>query len=275
MPELDVAGRTDQGRERARNEDQFAIADLHRHVTVRESSMAPAAHRPWAGGAQGLLLAVADGIGGHPGGEIASAVAVDALLQYATWQMPWVTDTARDERLLMEELGTALELCQERVRRIAQRAKFEHHEPGTTLTAAYIAWPSMFIVHAGDTRCYLLRDGELAQLTTDHTLAAQLVGTSVMSAEAAGKSRWSHVLNNAVGGGPRDVKAEVRRAELRRGDVILLCSDGLTGHLDEDALARILAREATAERICGELIAAANGAGGRDNITAVVLRVPS
>ncbi|HUH02818.1 MAG TPA: protein phosphatase 2C domain-containing protein [Kofleriaceae bacterium] len=275
MPELDVAGRTDRGRERARNEDQFAIADLYRQVTVRESSMAPAAHRPWAGGAQGLLLAVADGIGGHAGGDIASAAAVDALLQYATWQMPWVTDTARDERLLMEDLGAALEVCQDRVRRVARREHLEHQEPGTTLTAAYISWPSMFIVHAGDTRCYLLRDGKLLQLTTDHTLAAQLVGTSVMSAEAAENSRWSHVLNNAIGGGPRDVKAEVRRAELRRGDVVLLCSDGLTRHLDEPALARTLSRAATAERACGDLIAAANGAGGRDNITAVVIRVPS
>jgi protein phosphatase len=273
LSSFDVAGRTDQGHQRARNEDQFVVADLERLVTIRQSSVSKHGDPPWAVGGQGLLLAVADGMGGHPGGDVASSVAIDALVQYATWLMPWISGSDDRSRAVLDDFGTALRLCERRVRRVSRReGQLKEHEPGTTLTAAYIAWPSMFVIHAGDTRCYLLRQGIIAQLTIDHTLANQLVERDVMPPEAVEQSQWSHVLCNAVGGNEQDVKPEVKRVELRRGDEILVCSDGLTRHVDDATIARIVADADHATVACDALVAAANDAGGRDNITVVVAR---
>jgi serine/threonine protein phosphatase PrpC len=141
---------------------------------------------------------------------------------------------------------------------------------GTTLTMAYLLWPRLYVVHAGDSRCYLLRQGGLRQITKDHTVAQQLVERGAMTPEQAEQSRWSHVLWNCIGGGTRELNPDVYRATLQLGDSLLLCTDGLNKCVPDEAIQEVLAREGTAEDACRRLVALAHDHGGPDNVTVVV-----
>lgn len=269
MHAIDVAGRTDVGCVRAQNEDTFLIADLGRWLEVRETSLAvPEAQRRIAG-PKGTLMMVADGMGGHGGGEVASAVAVDMVAQFALYAMPWVTqpDEPAEEELL-RKLGGAMTQCQERLEQVALRKRIHHYQPGTTLTIAYALWPKLYVAHAGDSRLYLYRDGELAQITTDHTVGQALRESGAI----AGPSRFDHVLVNVVGGGGERVHAEAHSLRLAQGDRVLLCSDGLTGHVGDKRIADELRTAPRAEVACERLIEAAKAGGGLDNVTVVVAR---
>lgn len=144
---------------------------------------------------------------------------------------------------------------------------------GTTVTMAYLLWPRMFVVHAGDSRCYLLRDGELKQLSTDHTIAQQLVNAGGMTPDDAALSTWRFVLWNCVGGGEQQVRPEAVRCQLKDEDVVLLCSDGLTGMIDDSEIASIIEKPSSSEKTTQSLIDAANQAGGKDNISVIVCRI--
>lgn len=220
-------------------------------------------------------MMVADGMGGQGGGDLASRVAVQAVTNYVCHVMPWLTA----ESIALEPgrpssdslpgvrnaLGHALDIGDTTVRG-------QHHAPGgvegmgTTLTLAYVIWPRLYIAHAGDSAAYLLRDGKLARLTTPHTLAQQLIERG-----AETSSRWHHVLWNALGGSSR-VQPEVWSASLTRTDQLVLCSDGLTKHVEEDTIAAVVENEPTAECACDRLVVLANEAGGTDNVTAIVAR---
>jgi protein phosphatase len=140
----------------------------------------------------------------------------------------------------------------------------------TMLTAAYLLWPRLYVVHAGDSRCYLCRSGQLYQLTEDHTMAQKLVARGL---EVEDASHLHHMLWNALGGKSGTPSApEVCRADLLERDAVLLCSDGLTKHVERTDIADVLSRGQSAERCCKELLAMANEAGGKDNITIVVAR---
>jgi protein phosphatase len=141
---------------------------------------------------------------------------------------------------------------------------------GTTLTLAYSLNDELFVAHAGDSRCYLLRDKVLYRLTSDHTLVEEMVHRGILAAEEAGTHRWRHVLTNALGGDSSEVKVELHKLHLHVGDVILLCSDGVTGMLADEEIARILQTEADPEAACRRLLTRANEEGGRDNSTAIV-----
>jgi protein phosphatase len=143
---------------------------------------------------------------------------------------------------------------------------------GTTLTMAYLLWPRLYVVHAGDSRCYLLRGNRLEQVTRDHTVAQRLVDEGALSAADAEQSRWSHVLYNCVGGGTHEIKPEVYRARVEPGDALLLCSDGLSKVVPDETIRQELARRQGAEQTCRRLVDLANEAGGPDNVTAVVAR---
>jgi protein phosphatase len=270
---VDAFGATDVGKKRDRNEDQFLIAELSKSMLVHLTSLPHADHQRLVGGAQGKLFIVADGMGGHGGGRVASTVAVDSIVQYALNIMPWffgLNDSQEED--LMDELKAALQRCQRSVKHAAE-GETEHSRMGTTLTMAYVLWPRLYVVHAGDSRCYLGRGPELEQITRDHTLAQQLVEQKVMSTEKAEKSKWSSVLWNAIGGGKDELWPEVYRSDLKRGDTLLLCTDGLTKHLDEQAISRELkARPSSAQTATESLIERANREGGKDNVTVVVAR---
>src|SRR5262249_53508250 len=149
-------------------------------------------------------------------------------------------------------------------------ARPEQRGMGTTLTMAYLLWPRLYVVHVGDSRCYLLRSPRLVRITKDQTMAQQLVERSVLAPEEAPQSRWSHVLWSCLGGNSRQLSAEVYKATLTLGDTLLLCTDGLTNQLRDEDLLRLLQQSGSAEETCRRLVAAANDAGGSDNITVVV-----
>lgn len=269
----EVAGQTHQGSVRSNNQDQFLIASLERSLLIEGSSLPAEAGTRLTDTPQGRLLIVADGIGGHGGGEVASAVAIDAMAHYAFETMPWVqrrSDCSSEELTLgMQE---AMERAQARIRRVAKR-KGLNEDLGTTLTMAYVAWPNAYLTHVGDSRAYLYRDGVLYRLTRDHTLAQHLVDVDSMTPEEAKHSRLSHVLVNAVGGSSDAIEVELHLTHLQLDDQLLLCSDGLYDMVEDDAISAALTRtDRPVERVVAGLVDAANKAGGRDNITLVLAR---
>lgn len=268
----EAAGKTDIGRVREKNQDQFLIASLERSLLVDGSSFPAQAGTRLSDTPQGRLFIVADGIGGHGGGEVASAVAIDAMAHYAFAMMPWVLRRGiSDADKLLAGLEQALRNAQSRLRRVARR-KGLPDALGTTLTMAYVRWPDAVFLHVGDSRAYLYRNDDMVRLTSDHTLAERLIEKGVMSRDEAERSHFSHVLVNAVGGGSDAMEVEVHKIVLQEGDKLLLCSDGLTGYVDEEAIAAKISSDAPVEEIVADLITLANDAGGRDNVTAVVAR---
>jgi protein phosphatase len=268
--EVDAFGVTDMGRVRARNEDQFLVAELDRQMLIRTSSVESTAPTRWRCQRQAMLLAVADGMGGHAGGGMASQVVIDALAGYLLKNLPWAGDL--DEAALHaadQEARRALVHCQARLTEVADRKGMLGGQPGTTLTAAYVSWPQLLVLHVGDSRLYLLRGGRLTQLTTDHTFFTD----PDQHMKRSETSPMRHVLTNAIIGGPeRDAFGEVRRVELEPDDRLLVCTDGLTEHVPDDQLAAIIGAHDTMRGACEELVRAASEAGGSDNITAVVAR---
>jgi len=221
---------------------------------------------------QATVLAVADGLGGHASGELAGRIAVDSLLKHLAETMAWPSIDDHDTAPVLEELGRAYETC--------QAAIFQHtaEQPetagmGTTLTTVCIVGRYALLAHAGDSRCYLYREGELRRLTTDHTVAQRLVERGELDPEEAERSRWNHVLWKVLGGSPELVEPDLSVVEVFPADILLLCTDGITKHLDDERLAEMLAAGRSAASICRGLIEAANAAGGSDNVTAVVARL--
>ncbi len=269
---VDWFGLSDRGRVRPENEDQFVLATLNRSLLIAQTSLSDRDHTRLFGGSQALLMAVADGMGGHAAGRHASAIAVRALEHYilntAAWCFHLQSDAAAD---FTDDLQAAMEACQRGIQAAAE-ANAEHQGMGTTLTLAYIVWPRLYVVHVGDSRCYLLRPPRLERITRDHTLAQELIDRRVLAPADAAHSGLSHVLWNCLGGQQKDVRPEVYKATLQVGDTLLLCTDGLTRPIDDARLADLLQQGASAEESCRRLVEAANDAGGPDNITAVVAR---
>jgi serine/threonine protein phosphatase PrpC len=269
---MDCAGVTDIGRVRENNEDQFLIADLNKSLLIHQTSLSQDDHTRLFGGSQGALLVVADGMGGHAAGKQASTLAVQTLEHNILNTMPWFFHLQENqENDLTDELKSALEACHRTISNAAS-SRPDQHGMGTTLTMAYLLWPRLYVVHVGDSRCYLFRPPKLERVTTDQTMAQQLVEHGVLKPEEAPASRWSHVLWSCLGGHGREPSAEVYKATLAIGDTLLLCTDGLTANLGDDNVAGLLRQGGSAEETCRRLVAAANEAGGLDNITVVVAR---
>lgn len=268
---IDVAGLSDIGRVRKVNEDQFVVAALSKSLLVKETTLQLFDQTRLFGGSQGHLLMVADGMGGAAAGKDASAIAVDTVTNYVLNTMPWFfrLDQAH-EGDLREELQSAIERAQTTVHQLSEGSP-SRQGMGTTLTMAYILWPRLYVVHVGDSRCYVLRKLTLRQITRDHTLAQRHVEEGVLTPEEAEESRLANVLLNAIGGdGPDEVQPEVYKTTLEIGDTVLLCSDGLTKHVDDNNIAAILGTRPSARQACRALVDSANADGGEDNITAVV-----
>lgn len=266
--EIDLAGATDIGCVRDNNEDTYLIADLGRWLDILDSSLAINDAQRRLPGPKGTLLMVADGMGGHGGGDVASAVAVDMIAQFALYAMPWVAKPdSGEEKDLLEKLGDAMSQCQARLEKVAQRKHIDQLQPGTTLTVAYALWPKLYVAHAGDSRLYLFRQDEIVQITTDHTVGQALRESGAIGAEP---SRFDHILVNVVGGGGDSVRTEAHGLRLESGDRVLLCSDGLTGHVSDGMIAHELRTAETSTKACESLIEAAKAGGGLDNITVIV-----
>jgi protein phosphatase len=269
---MDAFGLTDTGKVRPTNEDQFLIASLSKSLLVHQSSLSQEDHTRVFGGSEGMLLLVADGMGGHAAGKQASTIAVEAMQHHVLNAMPWffrLHDCREDD--FIDELKASMESCQQSIERAAA-ANPARRGMGTTLTMAYVLWPRLYVVHAGDSRCYLFRGGRLERITTDHTVAQQLVDRGAIPAAEAQQSRWSHMLWNCLGGGTHDLTPEVYKATLEVGDTLLFCTDGLTTCVREESMASVLKENLSAEQACRRLVDAAHQVGARDNVTVVVAR---
>ncbi len=269
---MDCCGLSDVGLARSSNQDQYLIADLSKSMRVHQTSLDLDPESTLFGNSQGKLLLVADGMGGHAAGEQASRLVVEVVTKHFLNSMSWFHRLDADaEANLLDELDDAAHECQARLLDDAA-SRPERTGMGTTLTLAYVIWPHLHLVHIGDSRCYLYRGSQLRQLTTDHTVAQSLIdaGTSLKADVAS--SPLGNMLWNVIGGEKGRLEPQTSQQMLQLGDTVLLCTDGLTRHVSDELLQEILALNLTASQTCDLLVAAANDAGGLDNITLVVAR---
>src|SRR5450755_4397691 len=210
--------------------------------------------------ARAPVFVVADGMGGAQAGEVASQIAVEAFEQ----GLP--EDGSPEERL-----ATRAREANRRIHELSQ-TQSERAGMGTTLTAAYLNGDDLVIAHVGDSRAYLFRDETLRRLTEDHSLVEELVRRGKLTEEQAAEHPQRSIITRALGI-ELDVEVDTWTYPARAGDVVLLCSDGLTSMIGEAQIAEILGSETDLDRAGEQLIAAANEAGGRDNITVVLFRL--
>lgn len=263
-------GLTDRGLVRSSNEDHFAIVEMARTMHVRQTSV-PQSKDQYSS-SRGVLFLVADGVGGHQAGEVASALSVltiegfllNMLKRFFHFQAP-------EEQNVMKEFQRALLQADARIFEEASQHS-GMSGMGTTLTMAFAVNWKLFVAHVGDSRCYLLSKGELHRLTQDHTMVAELVRRGALSPKEALKSPFRHVVTNILGGNEPGVQVEMHKLDLEPEDVVLLCSDGLTEMIQDDRIAAILGEEQEPRHACERLVAEANEKGGKDNITVVVGR---
>lgn len=251
---LEIAGKTDPGKVRERNEDSLALA-------------------PELG-----LMVVADGMGGHNSGEVASGLAVETILNFAKDflgkgrnAVPEGADKSLSARArqLQHFIQNANTVIFEK-----SRAFKKDHGMGTTVVAALADDRSLTVAHVGDSRLYLLRNGRLERLTEDHSLVQDQVRHGLITQEQAEKSNLQNILTRALGT-EANVKVDTSDHPVLPGDVFMLCSDGLTKMVSEEEMAKVMSASATALAAVDTLIGMANAAGGVDNVTVAVAKAAS
>ena len=263
-------GVTDTGRVRTTNEDQFLIAELTKAMRVWQTSLP--GPQVQIGEEHAHLFLVADGMGGHKAGERASALAVIAIEQFTLNTFKWFLGA--DETEAQKVLTSFQSAISQADARILDEAT-EHPElsgMGTTVTMAFHLESQVCVVHVGDSRAYLYRDGVLHQLTQDHTLMAEMVRRGTLRADEVAGHRLRHVITNVVGGPELGVKVEARALAVQAEDRLLLCSDGLTEAMTNEAIAVTLAAETEPEGAAKKLLAQAIDAGSADNVTVLIVR---
>ena len=260
---LRLAGRTDVGITRDHNEDAFAYLDL-------STGLADAEARDGVidAGARGVIIVVADGMGGAAAGEIASEMAVEAVLD--TFRAQWMNGVSRETNTFVETLRDAADTANHRIFAYAG-AHPQHAGMGTTATIAGLLGDSLYLAQVGDSRAYIVRNGVALQITKDQSLMQQLIEAGEMTPDQAEVSERRNIILQALGP-DSSVRPDFTQQPLARGDTLVLCSDGLTTHLRATDIARILAASLDPDDACDQLIAAANAEGGHDNITVVVVQ---
>lgn len=249
--EVKAFGLTHVGRQRQHNEDAFLVED------------------------DAKLFLVADGMGGHAAGEIASRIAVESINEFIvhTKEEDGTWPHAYDEnyKRATNRLVAAVRLANTRVLE-AMRKDARLRGMGTTVVACLADGSTMSVAHVGDSRAYLVRDGNLSRITNDHSWVFEQVQAGMLTESEAEKHPLRNVITRALGGALQ-VTPDASEIEARAGDVFLLCSDGLTGMVPESDILRVVAsRQQDLEQACRDLIDAANERGGLDNVTAVLVR---
>jgi PPM family protein phosphatase len=272
LTQMDCFGLTNPGLKRPTNQDHYLIADLNKSMRIHDTSLTLDNETRVYGGSQGKLLVVADGMGGEAEGERACTIAVDQLTTYVLNSLSWCFRLEEDsEHDFEDHLKEALESCQKSIQAVVATHP-EMHSMGTTMTMVYIVWPRAFVVHVGDSRCYLVRKGNLEQVTIDHTVSQLMVEAGQMSREEARHSHMGNALWNVLGGRSDKLAVDVYKLTLECDDVVLLCTDGLYQMVDNEMIQELLNSNISAEAACRKLIDRANENGGKDNITVVVSR---
>ncbi|MFW5967312.1 MAG: Stp1/IreP family PP2C-type Ser/Thr phosphatase [Persicimonas sp.] len=252
---LVCAGITDVGKAREHNEDDFYLSDGNEALCV-----------------------VADGMGGHRSGEVASAMAIKAMVEYYRETM-----SKEDLEEAAQEGEDFAELIQRRLRQAVQKANEAvftaasesevYRGMGTTIVSGYFTDREVFLANIGDSRAYRLRDGDLEQRTEDHSLANEYMRMGILAAEDMEYFPYKNVITRACGLAA-NVEVDVHREELQPGDLFLFCTDGLTDMVADDRLRELLLEEDDdLETLCETLVDTANEQGGDDNITVILARV--
>jgi protein phosphatase len=270
--EIDVFGLTHPGKVRTSNADQFLILSLHRAMQVQGTSLPEGILRSVTTEPRGYLFLVADGVGSGRGGEHASEIALRNLALYVTHTTSLHYQCyPEDEARFLEELRQAMARTHETVRDEAARSG--PAGMATTLTMVAVFWPRAYLVHVGDSRCYRLRDGKLERMTKDQTMAQALVDAGALTMSKGELSPLKHILTSAIGA--EEATPEVDYEATRWDDVMLLCTDGLTKHLNDEEIEQILRAPQSAETTARRLVDLALERGGSDNITVIVGRLRS
>lgn len=250
-----VVGRTDVGLVREHNEDNYLLADLatgsRDPKTFHEVSTA------------GMLLAVCDGMGGAAAGEVASQMAVDTLYEMMRRSVP-----APDRDALARSLVCSVEEAGARIFEAA-RADRSRRGMGTTATVATLMDKTLFVGQVGDSRAYILRAGDLKQITKDQSLVNQLIEAGQLTEDEAEAFEHSNIILQALGT-TEQVSVDLTFLELRRGDRLLMCSDGLSGLVHGDVIREVLNEQTDLEACCERLIELAKAGGGHDNVTVIL-----
>ena len=268
--ELDIHGLTHRGKVRTNNQDHFLICSLRKQMLVHLTSLSGLDRMPVLAERLALLGVVADGVGGSAGGETASRVAVEAVTRYIAQSVQcYYASHGESDELFLASLQDAAAQCHEDLLELG-RDQPDLEGMATTLTLWLGVWPRAYLLQVGDSRCYLLRDGELTQLSRDQTMAQELVDAGVLARAEASRTRWAHTLSSAIGG--RQSAPIVTRLQQEWGTVGLLCSDGLTRHVSDDRIRDRLRSMTSARQVCEDLLQDALDDGGTDNITILVGR---
>jgi protein phosphatase len=258
-----VYGVSDVGRTREHNEDAFLVADLEKAEPIRFP--AEQEHVP---GEHGYLFMVADGMGGAAAGEIASSMAVDVILSELRGR--WTAGPGTDPKVFAVTLHDATEVANDKIHEYASEHP-ENRGMGTTATVAGILGDRLYIAQVGDSRAYLVRNGEARQLTKDQSLMQRLIEAGEITAEEAEVSERRNIILQALGP-EAAIKVDITHQQLRRGDVLVLCSDGLSGVVRDHEIGRVARESTDLVSLCSQLIYLANESGGPDNITVVAAR---
>jgi protein phosphatase len=268
--EIDVYGITHPGKVRSENQDHFLICALKKQMVVRQTSLAEIDSATAQPERLAFLMMVADGVGGGLKGEEASRTAVQAVTEYVNRSMRcyYATGSAND-REFHEALQQAALQCHEEMLRRGEDDP-EYRGMATTLTLYLGVWPRAYLLQVGDSRCYLLRQDRLTQITRDQTMAQELVDLGVVSGADVAGTKLAHTLSSSIGG--RQTDPVVTRLDVTWGNVALLCSDGLTRHVSDERIRERLRSMTSARQVCEDLLEEALEGGGTDNITLIVAR---
>jgi len=249
--EIKAYGLTHVGRQRQHNEDSYLVAD------------------------EAKLFLVADGMGGHAAGEIASRIAVDSISEFilhtkeddGTWPHAYDEHFKRSTNRLM----AAVRLANTRVLE-AMRKDARLRGMGTTVVACLADGETMSVAHVGDSRAYMIRNNQLQRITNDHSWVFEQVQAGMLTEAEAEKHPLRNVITRALGGALQ-VTPDASEIEVKEGDVFLLCSDGLTGMVPEDEILKVVTQSNDdLEKACQKLIEEANERGGLDNVTAILVK---
>ncbi len=266
---LHVAACSDKGLVRKNNEDRYLALKVTRSTTALVTNI-DAAQLQFVPEQTRWSLAVADGMGGHAAGEVASTLALTLAVKLAQQGTQWFVQIGDEEaKAVIERVETILTAVDRAIaKQSRQQARLKGM--GTTMTVAIIVTDQLFTFHVGDSRCYLLRKGHLQRLTRDQTMTQQLVDAGLLPPEALHTHTMRHVLTQAMGTG--DVVIEAQHLPVEQGDRLLLASDGLTDGVSDEEIQQLLS-SGDCNAACKKLMEAALAAGGRDNITAIVADV--
>lgn len=244
----------------------FGLSDVGRQRNLNEDAYLVDAGKS--------LFVVADGMGGHAAGEVASKIATETIQDFiahteeedGTWPHAYDENFSRPTNRLM----SAMKIANSRVIE-AMKRDVRLQGMGTTVVGGLLDGNRISVAHVGDSRAYLVRDGQMSRITSDHSWVFEQVRAGVMTEAEAEKHPLRNVITRALGGAST-VVPDATELEVRPGDVLLLCSDGLTGMVTDDDILRIITQTEDVAEACEKLIESANESGGHDNITAVVVR---